>query len=237
MILLLDLGNSRLKWALTDGRQLQPMQADVVGAPVELPSADSAVLASSSADPARFEWLQSRLQQAGCGPLRRLGPPRSDALLRLAYADPATLGVDRWLAMRAARSVDSGACVVVSVGTALTVDAIDASGRQLGGCIAPGPTAMREVLLARAPHLRDAGGRLLDFPLSTEDAVYSGPLLAAAALIERQHRLLARRCAVTPRLLLTGGGADLVREALQLGAERIPDLVLRGMLTCLAEGG
>lgn len=239
MILLLDLGNSRLKWARWDGRELEPMQASELDAALTLPAAQRARLVSSSADAGRLSLLHDRVAAAGIEHLEVLGPPQHDALLTLAYADPATLGTDRWLAMRAGRAARSGSFVVASVGTALTVDAVDAQGHHLGGCIAPGPTAMRSVLLARAPHLGDAGGHLQLFSTRTADAVHSGPLLAAAALIERLLRGLAEHAGGTPRLLLTGGGAAALLPALSAPAELLPDLVLRGMLTLAsaARGG
>jgi len=114
---------------------------------------------------------------------------------------------------------------------------VDASGRHLGGCIAPGPQLMREALLARAPHLDVAGGELHEFPASTPDALRSGPLLAAAALVERLHAGLLASTSSEPRLLLTGGGAPALLPALRPTVEWVPDLVLRGMLTLSAATG
>jgi len=227
--LLLDLGNTRLKWALCDRDHLQTMHAARLDEIQGLPSADAALLATSSADPQRLQRVQQLLQAAGFATVERVGPPRSDALLTLAYANPAALGVDRWLAMRAARAASSDGCLVVSVGTALTIDAIDDTGRHLGGTIVAGPNTMREALLTRASHLHHQHGELIAWASNTADAVYSGPVFACAALIERQFRDLAQRSAATPRLLITGGGAAELLPALSLEAQAIPDLVLRGM--------
>jgi len=229
MKLLLDMGNTRLKWALWDGEHLQPMQAGRLDAVHSLPSADSALLATSTADLRHRHSLQALLIEAGITTVDRVGPPHSDALLRLAYAEPATLGVDRWLAMRAARVACRDACLVASVGTAMTMDAVDESGQHLGGCIVAGPTAMRDALLARAGHLHHHMGEFHAWANNTADAVYSGPLLACAALIERQFLDLAQQSVALPRLFLTGGGADALLPALNIEAQCIPDLVLRGM--------
>ena len=229
MKLLLDLGNTRLKWALMDGEHLQSMQAGRLDEVHSLPTADSAMLATSSDDPDRVQRVQQLLLAAGVTTLDRVGQPRSDGLLTLAYTDPASLGVDRWLAMRAARVANSDACLVVSVGTAMTIDAIDHAGLHLGGTILAGPSAMRDALLTRASHLHHHQGELIAWASNTDDAVYSGPELACAALIEHQFRDLAQRCASAPRLLITGGGADALLPALSLKAQHVPDLVLRGM--------
>ncbi len=233
MKLLLDLGNTRLKWALWDGAHLQPMQAGRLDEIQRLPSAGTALLATSSADPQRLQRLQQLLAAAGVSHVDRVGPPRSDALLGLAYAEPATLGVDRWLAMRAARASGSEACLVASVGTALTIDAVDASGQHLGGCIVAGPNTMRDALLTRAGHLHHHLGEFHAWANTTADAVYSGPLLACAALIERQYRDSAQQSSSVPRLLLTGGGAEALLPALTIKAQYEADLVLRGMLSVL----
>ncbi|MGQ0798568.1 MAG: type III pantothenate kinase [Pseudomarimonas sp.] len=233
MRLLLDLGNTRLKWALCDGEHLLTMHAARLDEIQSLPAADSALLATSSAEPQRVQQVQHLLRSAGITTWDRVGPPHNDALLTLAYADPATLGVDRWLAMRAARAVSRDACVVVSVGTALTIDAVDDTGQHLGGTIVAGPSAMRDALVARAAHLHHHQGELSAWASTTADAVHSGPLLACTALIERQYRDFAQSCATAPRLLVTGGGAEVLLPALRLEAENIPDLVLRGMYTLI----
>lgn len=229
MKLLLDLGNTRLKWALCDGGAPGPMHAVALDEPLVLPHADAAWLASSTRDPARLVAVEAALSAAGVSRIHKVGPPADGDGLRLAYTEPATLGVDRWLMLRAALAIAPGdAVLVVGVGTALTIDGLAADGRHLGGLIAPGPRAMREALLLRAPHLVD-GGRLVDWASNTRDAVQSGALLACAALIERQHVGLASRLGSAPRLLIAGGDAALLGEALRVEYRQVDDLVLRGL--------
>ncbi len=235
MKLLLDLGNTRLKWALLDGAELGEMRANTLDAIDALPSAESALLASSCADASKLSQLDRLLAAAGVGKVTRVGLPRSDTLLTLAYAQPNTLGVDRWLAMRAICAELSASAersfLVASVGSALTIDGVDSGGAHLGGCIAPGLASMRSALLSSAPHLRDTGGDLQEFADSTVNAVFSGPILAAAALIERQHDALARRVSGSPRLYLTGGGASVLLPLLRSNVQHMPDIVLRGIRT------
>jgi type III pantothenate kinase len=234
MNLLIDLGNTRLKLAAFDGERLGPTRA-LAYADADFAPAFGAALASLPAG--TVPWLASvagpevseviaRLLQQRFGRVERIGPPRNTAALQLAYAEPQTLGVDRWLAMLAA---GAGDVLVASCGSALTLDLVAAGGQHLGGLIAPSPERMREALIARAPHLA-GGGRVVEFADCSRDAVESGAVLAAAALIERQHAIASGRLGVPPRLLLTGGGAASLQPWLRIEAETREQLVLEGML-------
>jgi type III pantothenate kinase len=236
MKLLLDIGNTRLKWALLDDSgTLSPTQALALEA---LPGAwatdmiparvDEAVLASVA--PATVTATVEAAVAALGLPLRTIPPPRSTAQLQLAYAEPQRLGVDRWLAMLAAVGAAS---LVVSCGSALTLDLVDADGRHRGGLIAPSPERMREALLSRVPHLRADGG-VVDFAASTADAVASGAVLAAVALIERQWRQADALLGAAPRLWLGGGGRDALLPHLGVPFEERPQLVFDGMRAWLA---
>ena len=233
MTLLVDLGNSRIKWSRSVGGLLTPMQAAPADGAAMLPGPadpdERAYWISSCGDADKVIALAARLQALGYAAVHRIGPPVSDGRLALAYTDPSTLGVDRWLAMRAAQSLASGAYVVASIGTAMTVDAVSADGSHIGGCIAPGPRVMRRALLASAEHLDIGAGQVHDFARSTADGVHSGPVLAAAALIERQQRLLAERSPDPVSVWLTGGDAAEVAACMTTAARLLTDLVLRGL--------
>lgn len=239
MKLLIDLGNTRLKLATYDGRRLGPSRA-LSYAEADFAPAFGAALAglpagtepwfASVAGPEISEVI-ARLLQQRFGRVERIGPPRSTPALSLAYAEPQTLGVDRWLAMLA---VGAGDALVASCGSALTLDLVAAGGRHLGGLIAPSPERMREALVARAPHLA-GGGRVVEFADCTRDAVESGAVLAAVALIERQHASAGERLGQPPRLLLTGGGAPALMPWLRVAAEWREQLVLEGMLAWMRQ--
>lgn len=231
---LFDLGNTRLKCApVIDGKvgeviALPHREADLAAALAgALPSRiDVAYVASVANESLRVALLQALVQRA-----RRISLARTQAAFadfRIAYARPHKLGVDRFLAMLAAHANHDGPVLLCGVGTALTIDLIDAQGHHVGGRIAPSPALMREVLHARAPQLPVEGGRYADFATDTEDALASGCDGAARALIESSrdaaHRLLGQR----PRLLVHGGGADLLIEGLP-DATRAPSLVLEGL--------
>src|SRR3546814_7552229 len=103
----------------------------------------------------------------------------------IAYPRPSRLGVDRFLALLGAHARGVGATMVVGVGTALTVDWLDADGRHRGGRIAPSPTLMRDALPARAAQLPARGGRSVEFGDDTDDALESGRTGAARAVVAR----------------------------------------------------
>jgi type III pantothenate kinase len=146
----------------------------------------------------------------------------------IAYPQPRRLGVDRFLALLAARARAPMPSLVVGVGTALTIDLLDAAGRHLGGRIAPSPTLMREALHARAPQLPVRGGAYAEFADDTDAALVSGCEGAALALVERSLARASERLGQAPALLLHGGGAEALRPHLAQ-AVMAPALVLEGL--------
>lgn len=232
---LFDLGNSRLKCAqLHDDGSLGEVIAlahDEKGFVETLREAlpgraDSACLASV-ASPA----LTAAVIDALAARFRRISLARSGAQLagvRIAYADPARLGVDRFLALLAAHARGSQSWLIAGVGTALTIDLLDARGQHRGGRIAPSPRTMREALHQAAVQLPAQGGSYREFAADTVDALASGCEGAALGLIERSLRQAEKELGEAPMLLLHGGGADVLAPHLP-AALRAPSLVLEGL--------
>lgn len=234
---LFDLGNTRLKCAqLVQGRcgevvafahdvadfasrldALLPRRGGVAHVASVASSASTVELLDRLA--ARFARIDIARTQASC------------AGVRIAYADPSKLGVDRFLALLGAHK-RGDAALVVGVGTALTIDLIDAGGQHHGGRIAPSPSLMREALNARAQVLPVEGGIRLDFASDTADALASGCEGAALALIADSLVAARERLGIAPALLLHGGGAPDLQPALP-GSILVPSLVLQG-LACWA---
>jgi type III pantothenate kinase len=240
---LFDLGNTRLKWARLDGATLGPVH---VLSHVETGAGDHRYdQAFAGISPGATAWVASvardwlyaeviaALERRGIRVLR-VHTQAALAGVRIAYAEPQRLGVDRFLALIAAHARAPRAWLIASVGTALTLDLLAADGIHHGGLIAPSPTLMRESLAQRAPQLPSQGGAVVDFGTDTLDALASGCTLMAHALIERSLRAAARRIGTMPTLLLSGGGAaGLADSALDDGwpaaVEREPHLVLHGL--------
>lgn len=229
---LFDLGNSRFKFATLDGVAAGSVQAWAHGAEAmtataldALPRGDTAWVASV-ASPALtatvMELLHARFARVE---VARTLP--ACAGVTIAYARPEKFGVDRFLALLAAADAQRPV-LVVGVGTALTIDLMDADGRHLGGRIGASPTVMREALHARAAQLPASGGDYAEFANDTADALASGCDGAAVALVERSLRHGADLLGTAPALVMHGGGAVPLLPLLP-EAEHRPALVLDGL--------
>ncbi len=194
-------------------------------------SAGLASVASPALTAALLDWLTTRF---ACISIARTVPALAG--VRIAYAEPVKLGVDRFLVLLAARARAPRAWLVVGVGTALTVDLLDADGLHHGGRIAPSPRLMREALHRAAVQLPDAGGAYVEFAARTDDALASGCEGAALGLIERSLHEAGARLGAAPALLLHGGGAEALRPWLPPAAAVAPSLVLEG-LACWMRAG
>ena len=238
---LFDLGNSRLKCA--------PLRDDGIGNVVTidhdgnafaagwerlLPAhCDSASIASVATPGLSVQLLDALARRCG-----RISIARTQAALdgvRIAYAQPRRLGVDRFLALLAARARSREATLVVGVGTALTIDLLDPDGRHRGGRIAPSPALMRAALHARVPQLPVEGGQWREFAGDTADALASGCEGAALGLVAGSLDAATSLLGAQPRLLLHGGGADALLPHLDV-SEHAPSLVLEGLVRWAHEG-
>ncbi|HUO80452.1 MAG TPA: type III pantothenate kinase [Steroidobacteraceae bacterium] len=249
MTLLVDAGNSGVKWArLADGqlagigavthRGVEPeaWQARLAA----LAPAPRRVLVANVAGPAfeaRFRsWAarQWRLTpEFPAASAERLG-------VRNAYVRPDALGIDRWLAMLAAWRAAGVPLLVASAGTAFTVDLVDGEGLHRGGCIVPGERLMREALHAQTSGV--AAAALLDravvdgaFGVNTAGAVQQGARLALASLVDRAARVLEAAAGVAPRIFVAGGAAAEIAPLVTRAVELAPHLVLEGLALVAAE--
>ncbi|HWS77966.1 MAG TPA: type III pantothenate kinase [Thermomonas sp.] len=226
---LFDLGNTRLKVAGLRGDGSLADTAAVAHTDDDdwlraLPQGDIACVASVASDARRVALLDTLCARFGRIHLVRTQPRFGG--LRIAYDNPAHLGVDRFLALLAA--CDAGDVLLVGIGTALTIDLLDAGGVHRGGRIAPSPALMREALHARAAVLPETGGTYAEFADDTGHALASGCEGAALALVERSLEAARRRLGAQPVLWLHGGGALALRDRLPPHAWT-PDIVLRGL--------
>lgn len=229
---LFDLGNTRLKYAQCHAgaaAQVQVWAHQGQQRPLpdsgQLPAGEVAWLASV-ADVRLRDELVNRLRQR----FARVELASSSAAcgrLRSAYAQPERLGVDRFLALLACAQA-ARACLLVGVGTALTIDLLAADGQHQGGLIAPSPTLMRQALHARASQLPAEGGRVVDFADNTHDALAGGSLGMALGLVERSLRQGRLQLGTTPELVIHGGGAAPLLPLLG-PARHVPSLVLDGL--------
>lgn len=236
MKLLIDAGNSQVKFALIDAASWH-----------DLPSLATAKIAQLSAhlqcckelDWSRITavWVSnvagdlvaSTVQQAVAAhkvPLHIIQAQRAQCGVQNGYENAVQLGSDRWAALLAARALCQDACLVVSCGTATTIDALNTQGEFLGGLILPGLDLMRNSLLARTAQLKHANGRYAKFPRNTADAIMSGALQATLGALLQQYAALQNNAA---QVILTGGAAGALQAQLELPVRVIENLVLQGV--------
>jgi type III pantothenate kinase len=248
MDLLVDLGNTRLKWAvrasdaLRFGRAVALAQPDWpvalgeawVALPVPRAVAVAAVAGIEHADAvlrlARTRWPTVDIIE--------ISTPTQACGVRNGYVEPARLGVDRFMAMIGARARHAGACVVAGAGTALAVDVLDAEGQHRGGAILPSVAQIERLVLQSTARVRvEHAGTVpaTDWGRSTEDGLATGAWLAQAALIDRIAEDAHAQLGVMPRVLLHGGAAGDLIPRLRRTAELAPSLVFEGMALRLAE--
>ncbi|WP_281784532.1 type III pantothenate kinase [Sinimarinibacterium flocculans] len=231
--LLLDIGNSRLKWAWQAAEGSGECGVVVHGG-------DPAAALPSFAPVQPTEvWIA---HVTGNDSEARLGAAVRDRFgraprfarsaanwrgLRNRYEEPGRLGVDRWLVMVAAWSEQRVATCIVDAGTALTVDGFDADGRHLGGIIGAGLLTQQRAVLGHTRFAtRERGPQYHDgFGTDTETCVSQGAMLACLGAVDRA--LAATGTAA--RRLITGGDAAVLLPHLARDWEHRPDLVLDGL--------
>jgi type III pantothenate kinase len=249
--LAIDIGNTRLKWALfaaphpgavvlQHGAQfLETIEELAEQRWAALPAPHS-MLGCCVAGQAVRRRVEEQLELWNELTPQWVVPVARDAGLVNGYEHPGRLGADRWVALAGARSrvlayaAASGTpprpALVVMVGTAVTVDALDADGRFLGGLILPGFGLMQRALELGTSGLRVPTGDVVDFPTNTSDALMSGGVNAMAGAIERQHRKLRARCDAEPLLLMSGGAVPKLRPVTDLPFEVVDGLIFEGLL-------
>lgn len=238
MNLLVDFGNTRLKWALWAGGR-RSMGGVFAHAETSLEAALGAnwsalqrprkILVASVVKPEREQELADLVEGHFGMQASFVRSPAAGLGITNAYrGDPARLGVDRFLALAALHAQQRRAQILVSCGTALTLDALAVDGTHLGGLIAPSPMLMRQSLGRATAQVGEHPGKLVEIADNTIDAAWSGCLLAAVSLVERFRAGVSSRLGSGVSLVGDGGGLD---EWLPLmpDVERGRDLVLRGL--------
>lgn len=242
--MLFDVGNSRLKWGVYEVDRLvrfgsidhdKMKTRGMTALTNRLPTGIDYALACNVAG-AAFATRLAGVIGIHCGTDLHFARAEKDAFgVRNGYRQPRRLGVDRWVALIAARAETRAAVCVVDAGTAVTIDAMDNTGQHLGGQILPGLGLMRDALQGRTSGIRLPQGRARDldpatapFAGNTRDAVQSGAMSAVCGAIEHTIRAM-RGEGLRPRLILTGGDASRILKRLDGTILHRPHLVLQGL--------
>lgn len=248
-VLLIDMGNTRIKWVwAVDGRideetcgrggldafrRLTQSHAD--GSP-------GRVLLSSVAAKERTQAVMDACNLHWAVTVSRLASRRQQAGIRNAYEQAETLGVDRWLAIVGAAHSYGKPVVIWDLGTATTLDAVDAAGQHLGGYIFPGPVTMLEALRSGTALTvpGDLSGALEDSPTGQEysispgqttvDCIIQGVRATQIGALNQFLRSISPQVG-NPTLVVTGGAAQELLSGLKFKHIHDPWLVFRGMLT------
>lgn len=231
MILLIDAGNTQLKYCPWEPGQLGETQR-IRYEQLQFNNEDySQALISCVAHSQKQELLKQHLEQKNI-PMQWLKSPSHGLGILNSYTTPSNWGVDRWLALAAAYADCAQTCCVIDVGTAITVDICDASGQHLGGHIAPGLQALQRALRSNTDlpaispeHHRERQNWLAQ---DTEMALYLGALHSACGLIERSLRL-AKEQHGCEHFYLTGGDSQVLQSYLPTDMRFQADLVFQGL--------
>jgi type III pantothenate kinase len=238
VILLVDVGNSRIKWVCCERGEFRARGRAVHGAEswgelanrswMDLPR-PARVLIVSVAGPEVDAMLADWINRTWAIEAEFVVSTAAAWGIRNAYAEPERMGADRWVAMIAARALlGPQAGYVVDCGTAVTIDALAADGQHLGGVIVPGIRLMREALYRETRRIPPETGEPRLLGQSTRDCVWGGALYAVASAIDGIiDRMIARHG--PGARLLTGGGAEAVSPCLQGDYRLEPDLIFTGL--------
>lgn len=236
MILLIDAGNTRIKWRLISHTfpASPPIVEDVypndqihhlatilvdypsikriIGTHVAAPEIRNYIDNLAAVRMIQPEWIHATAQYGK---------------IRNQYITPESLGPDRWAALIGAYNLHPHACLVVTAGTATTVDLLDSSGMFLGGLIVPGTELMKNALASKTARLTHQQGTFHTIPQNTADAIHSGCLHAQAGAVERMFKQIANTSNAI--CILSGGAASSLAPLLTIPIRLIDNIVLEGL--------
>ncbi|MEN9373552.1 MAG: hypothetical protein RIR79_1104 [Pseudomonadota bacterium] len=243
--LALDIGNTRLKWAYYESPQphapllahgaefLENIDklADTVWC--KLPPPRHILGCTVAADAVKYR-AQEQMELWDAHP-QWIFASEAEAGVRNGYDHPTRLGSDRWVAIIGAYHymLSRGTprpVIAVMVGTAVTVEAIDASGKFLGGLILPGHGIMLRALESGTAGLHVPTGDVCPFPTNTSDALTSGGTYAIAGAVERTVQHLRQHCKAEPLCLMTGGAGWKMAPSMSRPFELVDNLIFDGLL-------
>lgn len=235
-LLAIDSGNSYVKWGLHNGNQwikqgkvfydnVSSLEKEFIVLPKPTSIVISHVAREITRDklnrlisiwPIKPQWITAQMFQCG---------------VSNGYSDPNQLGGDRWAALIAAWKSQHHACLVINVGTAMTIDVLSDSGKFLGGIILPGAYLMLKSLQSGTQIINAESGNYEDFPMNTNDAIQSGVIQCLVGAIERMYNLLSIQLDHPVECcIISGGGATILKPFVVFPIKVIDNLVLEGLV-------
>jgi type III pantothenate kinase len=242
MILILDVGNSRIRAGVLTGGKMEPLGAiehrgvglgPALTEARRFPADIERVVAGCVAGPELRRTLAEAIHDRFGIEAEFVEATRAACGVSNAYPEPARLGADRWADLIGAHARGYEAACIVDAGSALTVDGL-ISGQHVGGLIIPGLGLMGAALFQETGNLRSLSERPLSggtalFATDTHEAIIRGTLLAAVSLIQRCRTELAHQVGRSPDLVVTGGDAERLIPLLE-NSVHLPWLTLEGLV-------
>lgn len=235
-LLVIDSGNSCVKWGLFNKNSWLSQNGvsydDIFKLKKEfsvLPEPNLIIISHVARDETKNEICKSispwsiqpiwhRSQSYQCGVLN-------------CYSDPEQLGSDRWAALIAAWNIEHKACLVINVGTALTIDTLTDSGKFLGGIILPGFDLMLNSLYYGTQLKPDKSGAYQNFPVNTQNAIHSGIIQSMVGAIDRLYDILSTQLTHSSiNCIISGGNAFLLSPFIKYPTKIVDNLVLEGLI-------
>jgi type III pantothenate kinase len=246
MKLLVDIGNTRVKWATLEKgdpiesqhftRKKTSIKSSLTSEWKTLKDIDSIHVSNVAGDKIAqqlTEWTEKKWQLTPTfvkSESKRFGVSNS-------YSEPDLLGIDRWLAIIAARQHARQATCIIDCGTAITVDIVTKYGIHQGGMILPGLSLMREALSDNT-NISDSAD-ISDFKtlaINTQSAIQVGTLYTVSASLERLIDDLTVQFNNRIRFIITGGDAETILPLLSTSISHYPDIVLKGLAYYARQG-
>jgi type III pantothenate kinase len=238
--LAIDVGNTRMKWALVQGMgahahwlahghcELEEI-GDLNRTHWKRIVPPDFVLASNVAGETVRRRVQDQADRWGVR-VKWITAQESQCGVTNGYEKPTLLGADRWAALIAARQrIPDSPCLIITVGTAVTMDCLGKDGTFIGGLILPGFRLMLDALESGTAGLRVPPGEFQDFPTNTSNALMSGGIHALAGAAMRMREGFAKTAGAEPKVLLAGGAAIKLAPYLNFAFENTDNLVLEGL--------
>ncbi len=240
MKLLLDIGNSSVKWALQEQEEFtstgafsykknnfeQDIQENLL-----FSEKLSGVLVSNVGGNEIFNTLNARVKKQWQQECWQPSVSASFKELKNSYSDTQQMGLDRWLAMIASWEKYQSALCLVGCGTALTIDLINHEGQHLGGYIVPGIELMQTALVNNTEQINAVvkNQASLDYAKDTQSAINNGAFLAAVSMIEHVINKFSNESNCKPKCIISGGMAETIKPLLTHSFQHEPNLVLVGL--------
>lgn len=247
MKLLVDIGNSRVKWSWLDDKGLQPGDFFIktkTGIKVGLTRAwksftlPSEIIVSNVAGDKIAQQLTDWTEKNWQITPDFIHSEKKRFGVLNAYEQPETLGVDRWLNLIAGRQHSRQPVCIIDCGTAITVDIVTEKGQHQGGMILPGLAMMRSALVAQTDALTEqvGGSEFNLLATNTFSAIQVGTLYSVTATLDTIISDLKHSFKDNIRFVLTGGDTEILIALLPEDIEADQQLVFKGLRLYAKQG-